>query len=556
MTRCIFVVGGVMSGIGKGVTAASIAKLLKDRGFSVTTVKIDPYVNVDAGTMNPIEHGEVFVTDDGTECDQDIGTYERFLNQDIPGLNSITTGQIYRAVIERERRLEYKGRCVEVVPDIPNEVIRRLRLATKKSKAAFLVVEIGGTAGEYQNVLFLEAARLLRLKEPKSVAVVLVSYVPIPKALFEMKTKPTQQAVRMLQEAGLPPDIIVARAATIIDAPRRKKIALFCNIEENDVFSAPDTSPIYAVPTILEQEGLVGRLLKNHFGMKYPRRKQAYARQWQKMLRNIRASQKPVRIGIIGKYFASGNFVLPDVYLSVIEAVKHAAWALRVKPEITWLHAEEYEKNPKKLRELSKFSGVIVPGGFGERGVEGKIRAIQYLRTKKIPFLGLCLGLQLAVVEYARYVAGLPRAHSTEINAKTPYPVIDLMPEQMILLKEKHLGGSMRLGVYPCNITPRTTAFTLYKKSRAAVAGQKNILIQERHRHRYEVNNNFRKKKEKKGLLFSGINPQRDLVEIIELTKHPFFIATQFHPELSSRPLMPHPLFSGFIRAAKKKTPR
>jgi len=548
-----------MSGIGKGVATASIGKILQSKGFKVTAVKIDPYINVDAGTMNPIEHGEVFVTDDGTECDQDVGNYERFLGEDLGSENYMTTGRVYDSVIRRERNLEYKGRCVEVVPDIPNEVIGRIKKAAKKTKADFILTEIGGTVGEYQNLLFLEAARILRLEEPKNVLFVLISYLPIPEMVGEMKTKPTQTAVRLLNEAGIQPDIILARAKVPVDKPRKKKISIFCNVETKDVVSAPDAESIYEIPVNFEKENLGDRILEK-FGQR-PRKHNL--ENWRKLVRIIKSVKKTVKIGIVGKYFNTGDFTLADSYISVIEAIKHASWFNKVKPELTWLSSEEYEKNKAGLKELKNFDGIIVPGGFGSRGVEGKIKAINFCRVNKIPYLGLCFGLQLAVIEFARNICKMKGATSTEFlvgdelrsssrfaNAR----VIDVMPEQKVLLQEKKYGGTMRLGDYSCLIKKRTLVNAAYSKARWGNKRRNgDILIQERHRHRYELNNDFREKLEKGGLVISGLNPERDLVEIIELKNHPFFVASQFHPELKSRPLNPHPLFREFIKAALRR---
>lgn len=547
MARYIFVAGGVMSGIGKGVATASIGKILQSKGFKITGVKIDPYINVDAGTMNPIEHGEVFVTDDGTECDQDVGNYERFLNEDLSTENYITTGRVYDTVIHKERNLEYGGKCVEVVPDIPNEVITRIKRAAKKTKADFTLIEIGGTVGEYQNLLFLEAARMMRLQEPQNVIFVLISYLPVPEMIGEMKTKPTQMAVRLLNEAGIQPDIILGRSKVPLDKPRKRKISIFCNVDVRDVISAPDISSIYEVPVNFEKENLGNRILEK-FGLKS---KKHDLRAWQKLVKTIKNAKKSVKIGIVGKYFDTGNFTLADSYISVIEAVKHASWLNGVNTRFIWLSSESYEKNPSSLKELKYLDGIVVPGGFGSRGVEGKIKAIKYCRENKIPYLGLCFGLQLAVVEFARNVCKMKNATSAEFLPKSeedkssslPFAaarVIDVMPDQKVLLREKKYGGTMRLGQYSCKIKQGTLAYSLYKGS----------LIRERHRHRYEVNNDFRKKLEENGLVVSGINPERDLVEIIELAKHPFFVASQFHPEFKSRPLNPHPLFKGFIKAA------
>lgn len=537
MAKYIFVAGGVMSGIGKGVAVASIGKILKSKGFKVTAVKIDPYINVDAGTMNPVEHGEVFVTKDGDECDQDIGNYERFLDVDLTRINYITTGRVYQAVINRERNLEYNGKCVEVVPDIPNEAIFRIKKAAEKNKADFVLIEIGGTVGEYQNMLFLEAARMLRLEKPKEVLFVMVSFLPIPSILGEMKTKPTQTAVRTLNSAGIQPDIILARSMVPLDEPRKRKISIFCNVAKEDVISAPDVKTIYDVPINFENENLGNRILKK-FNLKS---RKSNLNDWKKIIRLIRTLKTPVKIGIVGKYFETGDFTLMDSYISVLEAIKHAAWFSKRTPEITWLSSEKYERSPSSVKELKNFDGVIVPGGFGKRGAEGKIKAIEFCRKQKIPYLGLCFGLQLAVIEFARHACGLKGAASTEFDPKTPYPVIDVMLEQKALLKEKRYGGTMRLGDYKCELKTGTISWKAYGKEK---------LIFERHRHRYEVNNAFRQKLESKGLVMSGINPEVDLVEIIELPGHPFFVASQFHPEFKSRPLRPHPLFREFIKAA------
>lgn len=526
-----------MSGIGKGVATASIGRILKSKGFRVTAIKIDPYINIDAGTMNPVEHGEVFVTEDGIECDQDIGNYERFLDENIFTDNYMTTGRVYQSVINRERNLEYNGRCVEVVPDIPNEVISRIKKAGKKAKADFVLIEIGGTVGEYQNMLFLEAVRMLKLQYPKDIIFVLVSYLPVPKLLGEMKTKPTQYAVRTLNSAGIQPDIILARATVALDEPRKRKISNFCNVLSEDVISAPDIKSIYEIPINFEKENLGNRILKK-FGLK-PR--PSDLREWGSLVKTIKNTKKKVKIGIVGKYFETGNFTLMDSYISIIEAVKHAAYSFGIKPEITWLSAEKYEKDEKTINELKNFNGIIIPGGFGSRGVEGKIKAIEFCRKQKIPFLGLCLGMQLATIEFARHVCGIKNASSREFS-KTCDPVIDVIPEQKVLLKEKKYGGTMRLGAYDCEVKPKTKSFEIYKKG----------AISERHRHRYELNNDYREILEKKGLTMAGVNPQKDLVEIIELSNHPFFIATQFHPEFKSRPLKPHPLFKAFIKASLK----
>jgi len=548
MARFIFVAGGVMSGIGKGVATSAIGKILQSKGFKVTAIKIDPYINVDAGTMNPVEHGEIFVTDDGTECDQDVGNYERFLDENLTTDNYITTGRVYQTVINRERNLEYGGRCVEVVPDIPNEAINRIKKAAKITKADFVLIEIGGTVGEYQNMLFLEAARMMRLKTPKDVLFILISYLPIPKMIGEMKTKPTQTAVRLLNETGIQPDIILGRASLPLDEPRKKKISIFCNVKPEDVISAPDIESIYEVPINFEKEKLGNRILKK-FEL---RPKKQNLKNWKKLARVIRLTKKPVRIGIVGKYFETGNFVLMDSYISIIEAIKHASWFFKRKPEVSWLAAEKYEKNPRLLKELKKYDGIIVPGGFGNRGIEGKIKAIEFCRKQKIPYLGLCLGMQLAVIEFARNVCGLKGANSTEFAPSCKYPVIDIMPEQRTLLSKKRYGGTMRLGAYSCEVKPKTLSFKAYFPLRTVSKSKKPVYTSERHRHRYELNNEFKEILERKGMVMAGINPEKNLVEIIESKNHPFFVGSQFHPEFKSRPLRPHPLFREFIKTCLK----
>lgn len=534
--KYIFVCGGVMSGVGKGIAVASTGKILQSCGFKVTAIKIDPYINVDAGTIRPTEHGEVFVTEDGTECDQDIGNYERFLDKNILDLNYITTGRVYKTVIEKERNLEYGGEDVEVVPDIPNEVIRRIKKVARDTKSDFILIEIGGTVGEYQNLLFLEAARMMKLEHPENVLFMLVSYLPVPKMIGEMKTKPTQYATRALNSAGIQPDIIIARSEYPVDDKRKEKISIFCNISKENVISAPDIKSIYEIPLNFEKENLSKRILSK-FNLRARRKDLS---DWKKLVKIIQNPKRKVKIGIAGKYFRSGKFTLMDSYISVIEAVKHASFYFKAEPEIIWLDAEEYEKKPQLLKNLKKFDGIIVPGGFGNRGIKGKIKVIEFCRKQKIPFLGLCLGMQLAVIEFARNICGLRETNSTEFNPKIKFPVIDLMEEQKKNIKEKRYGGTMRLGAYKCKIRSKTVSFRAYKLSE----------VSERHRHRYELNNKFRKNLENKGMVIAGINPETDLVEIIELpqSQHPFFVGTQFHPEFKSRPLRPHPLFREFIR--------
>ncbi|MAF80141.1 CTP synthetase [bacterium] len=545
-TKYIFVVGGVMSGVGKGVASSSIGKILQMNGLGVSAIKIDPYVNVDAGTMNPTEHGEVFVMDDGTECDQDMGNYERFLDRDFDARNYMTTGSIYLDVIQKERNLEYKGKFVSVVPYIPLEVIGRIERASKKDHADVVITEIGGTVGEYENILFLEAVRMLKFKHPENVLLVLVSYLPTQGSEGELKTKPTQHAVRSLHSAGIHPDVIIARADVALDKKRKEKIAFHCSIDGKSVISAPNVESIYEVPINFEKERL-GDVLMEKLNIRT--RKKKKDGEWRAFVRNIRRSTKEVRIGIVGKYFATGDFVLTDSYISVIESIKHAAYKEKRKPIIEWLDAEEFDKKNKgyrtSLKKLEKLDGIIVPGGFGSRGIEGKIQAVKYCREHNIPYLGLCYGMQMMVVEFARNVAKIKEAHTTEINAKTPNPVIDVLPEQKELLSKKNYGGTMRLGAYPARLQKGTIAGDAYGKPR----------ISERHRHRYEVNPKYIKRIERAGLIFSGASPDRRLMEIAELPreKHPFFVGSQFHPEFKSRPLNPHPLFRELVKAGIKR---
>lgn len=545
--KYIFIVGGVMSGVGKGVAAASIGKILQARGFEVTAIKIDPYVNVDAGTMNPTEHGEVFVLDDGMECDQDMGNYERFLNRSLTRTNYMTTGSIYLSVIQKERALHYGGKFVSVVPYIPLEVVLRIEKALEYTKAEIVITEIGGTAGEYENLLFLEAVKMLKIKKPADVVLVLVSYLPQQGNDFELKTKPTQHAVRALNAAGLQPDIIIARAKVAIDRKRKEKIAFHCSVREEDVISAPDVESIYEVPMNFEKDHISDAMLEK-LNLK-PRTKDLKA--WGSFVRTIKRAAEPVRIGIVGKYFDTGDFILADSYISVIEAIKHAVFSYKRKPVIEWMTADDFD--PKKshdevrhLKRLSKYDGVIVPGGFGERGVEGKIHAIRYVRTHRIPYLGLCYGMQLATVEILRSIKGYEGAHTTEVDRATPHPVIDILPEQKKNMKEKNFGATMRLGAYPARLKSGTIARSAYGED----------AISERHRHRYEVNPDYIKILETKaGVVFSGVSPDRRLMEIMELPvrEHPFFLGTQFHPEFKSRPLDPHPLFRAFVQAAIRR---
>lgn len=543
-TKYIFVIGGVMSSVGKGVTAASIGRILLSKGYQVAMVKCEMYVNVDAGTIRPTEHGEVFVGSDGIEADQDLGNYERFTGNLSKSENYITQGQVYLEVIRRERNLEYGGEDVEVIPDIPNEIIRRIKLVEKRQRPDFIIVEIGGTVGEYQNLLFLEAARMMHLKNPELVRFVLVSYLPIPKSVGEMKTKPTQYAVRTLYTAGIAPDFIICRSEQPLDQKRKEKLSVLCNVKPEDLISAPDAEVIYEVPLILEKDRLGDKILQK-FGL--PRRRQDL-RAWRAMVRKMAKAKTPVDIAVVGKYFSTGDYTLVDSYISVVESLRHAAWANGRVPRLHWINSEDFEGNPRAVAMLKKMDGVLVPGGFGGRGVEGIIAAIKFARQNKIPYFGLCYGMQLATIEFARNVCKMKKAHTTEIDRNTPYPVIDVMEEQKKNLADKNFGATMRLGDYPCRVKKGTLAQSAYKASS----------IVERHRHRYEVNNRFRQKLELAGLVFSGVYPKKNLVEIAELNKkmHPWFLGTQFHPEFQSRPWKPQPLFDAFVKAAIKQRSR
>jgi CTP synthase len=544
-SKYIFVVGGVMSSVGKGVTSASLGNILQSRGFKVTNVKCEMYVNIDAGTIRPTEHGEVYVGEDGVEADQDLGNYERFTGRSMTLTNFLTQGQIYQEVIRKERALEYGGEDVEVVPDIPNEIIRRIQKATKTDDAEITIVEIGGTVGEYQIMLFLEAARMMKIKHPDDVMFVMVSYLPVPPKVGEMKTKPTQYAARTLNAAGIQPDIIVARSHVEVDAKRKAKIGMFCNIPAENVISAPDVDSIYDIPLNFEKDNLSARVLSI---LKLKPRK-SDLKEWKHFVQKMKRAEKEVSIAVVGKYFDTGDYMLSDSYISVIESIKFSCAVLGCKPRLTWLNSKDFEKEKASISALKRFDGIIVPGGFGEAGVEGKIAAIRYAREHKIPYFGLCYGMQLAVIEYARNVVGLKDAHTTEVASDTQHPVIDIMPEQRELLAKKTYGASMRLGTYPA----------VLKKGSIAYAAYRQDSVSERHRHRYEVNPIYIERLTKAGLVFSGTSPDGVLMEIAELprTKHPFFLGTQFHPEFLARPLAPHPLFTAFVRAAmaKKKRP-
>ena len=524
MTKYIFVTGGVVSGLGKGITSASLGNLLKARGLSVVNQKLDPYINVDPDTMNPFQHGEVFVTEDGATTDLDLGHYERFTGVNLRKDANVTTGSIYRKVIERERKGDYLGATVQVIPHITDEIKRRIKGISNEVDVQ--ITEIGGTVGDIEILPFLEAARQIR-KElgQENVMFVHVTLVPFIGPSTELKTKPTQHSVSMLRSYGISPDIIVLRSEQELNDEIKNKVSLFCDVSLENVINAPDLDDIYDIPIKMFEEGLDSsvntRLMLNSSPPDFT--------QWKQMLSLKDGVQKNIKIAILGKYFG-----LPDSYMSVVEALKHACLHNKVNLDLVWIDADNFD-----LDELKKLNGVVVPGGFGYRGIEGKILAIEYLRKNNIPFLGICLGLQCAVIEFARNVCGISDANSTEFSQTTKNPVIDLLPNQN--LEHDDVGASMRLGTYPCKIQPNTTVNEIYR----------NEIIYERHRHRYEVNNKFRKELEDNGLIFSGLSPDEDLVEMIELKDHPYFVASQFHPEFKSRPWEPAPMFNSFINASK-----
>ena len=533
-----------MSGVGKGVVTSSVGLLLQQKGYPVNLVKIDPYLNVDAGTMNPTEHGEVFVLKSGLETDQDMGNYERFLNHDLTPENYMTSGMVYQSVIARERALGYKGKFVEAIPHVRDEIIMRIKAAANHNGSRISVVEICGTVGDFQNALFIEAARVMKMEHPDDVLSIIVSYLPVPGTIGEMKTKPTQNAVRQLNSYGVQPDFLIARSTHPLDEKRKQKLAVWCNVRAECVISAPDITSIYEAPLNFERDKLGDALLD---ALQLPKIHKASLTAWKKFVAAATNKRAPeVAIAIVGKYFDTGDFVLSDAYLSVIEAIKFSAAALKVRPRITWVNAKDIEKSGAAA--LKKFHGIIVPGGFGETGIEGKIAAVRYAREKKMPYLGLCYGMQLMVVEYARNVARLKGAHTTEIDASPAHPVVAIMEEQKEKVANGKYGGTMRLGAYPCYLKKGTIARGAYKKE----------LVEERHRHRYEINPAYIPTLEEAGLVFSGTSPDQVLMEIAELPRssHPFMLGTQFHPELQARPLAPHPLFTEFLRAAivrKKK---
>lgn len=537
--KYIFISGGVISGIGKGTTAASVAMLLKQAGYKVTPIKFENYLNIDAGTINPVEHGDPFLCEDGTEADMDIGSYEKFLNENMGRENFVTMGQIYQAVIERERRFEYMGEDVEAIPYITNEIINRIQKLIRHKKSQIVVIELGGTAGEYQNIFYYEASRILALKNPGDVIHIHVSYVPTPPHIGEPKTKPTQLSVRTLNSMGIQPDFIVARSEKYIDKRRRDRFALFCNMNADDIIANPDLETVYEIPLVLEEQNLDIKILKK-LNLKP---KKANLDSWRKLVQTIKQSKsKKVLIGIVGKYFGTGDYQLRDSYAALFDAIDHAAWNLNLEVKTVWIDAEKVEK--EGVGVIGHPDGIIVPIGWGQRGAEGMIATASFARRKQIPYLGLCYGMQLAAVSFARDILGWKDADTTENSPKTAHPVIHLMPTQEKFMKRRSYGGTMRLGAWEAKIEPGTVADKIYNSPK----------ISERHRHRFEFNNKYRHQFEKKGMIVSARSVMENLAEIIELPKsaHPFYLGTQGHPEYKSRPLQPHPIFLAFLEACIK----
>lgn len=531
MTKFVFVTGGVVSSIGKGIVAASLGRLLKSRDYSVSILKLDPYINVDPGTMSPFQHGEVFVTEDGAETDLDLGHYERFTDTSMSRLNSVTTGSIYQAVLNKERRGEYMGGTVQVIPHITNEIKERIRRVATNTNPDVVITEIGGTVGDIESLPFLEAIRQFRKDVGRNnVLYMHVTLLPWIPAAGEMKTKPTQHSVKELRSIGIQPDILVCRCDRPLQPGLKDKLSEFCDVPVASVITSPDASSIYEVPLILEREGLAQQALEL---LQLPQR-EPNLNQWQTLVERLYSPTHELEIAIVGKYIR-----LSDAYLSVVEALRHAAIAIGSNLNLRWVSSEDIEAYGAE-HLLSGVNGIVVPGGFGFRGVDGKIAAIQYARENKVPFLGLCLGMQCAVIEWAQHVAKLEDANSVEFAPNAGNPVINLLPEQQDVVD---LGGTMRLGLFPCRLAPNTLAFSLYQKE----------VIYERHRHRYEFNNAYRNLFLETGYAISGTSPDGRLVEMIELPQHPFFIATQFHPEFSSRPSTPHPLFEGLIQASARQ---
>lgn len=528
VAKYIFVTGGVVSSLGKGITAASLGRLLKNRGLKVTIQKFDPYINVDPGTMSPYQHGEVFVTDDGAETDLDLGHYERFIDINLSKNSNVTTGKIYSSVIGKERRGEYLGGTVQVIPHITNEIKERVFRAGREAGSDVVITEIGGTVGDIESLPFLEAIRQIKSEIGReNVMYIHVTLIPYIKAAGEIKTKPTQHSVKELRSIGIQPNVIVCRTEHELSDDMKAKIALFCDIDANAVVECRDADTLYEVPLNLRDEGL-DEIVVNHLKLTTPA---PDMREWENLVGRINKLEKTVEIAIVGKYVA-----LHDAYLSVVESLSHAGFDANADVKIRWVNAEEVtEENVDEL--LRGVGGILVPGGFGDRGIEGKITTIKYARERKIPFFGICLGMQVAVVEIARSLAGMQGANSSEINPSTEYPVIDLLPEQKDI---EDLGGTMRLGLYPCKLMPGSLAMECYNDE----------LVYERHRHRYEFNNAYREAIEKVGLRISGTSPDGRLVEIVELPDHPWFLAVQFHPEFTSRPNRPQPLFREFVKAS------
>lgn len=547
-TKFIFVSGGVISGIGKGTTAASIGLLLQSAGYKVSPLKFENYLNIDAGTINPIEHGDPFLCEDGTEGDMDIGTYEKFLDEDMGADNFITMGKIYKTVIDRERRFEYNGEDVEAIPHITDEIIRRIKHLASISKADIILIELGGTAGEYQNVFYYEASRILTLQNPGDVVHIHVSYVPTPQHLGEPKTKPTQLSVRTLNSLGIQPDFIIARSNNYLDKRRRDRFALFCNMLPEDIISNPDLSSVYEIPLMLQKQDLDKRILKK-LNLSF---KKSNLTRWNNLVEKIKSKKrKKAEIAIVGKYFGTGDYQLRDSYAALLDAIDHAGWALDTEIIVRWIDAEAAEKNGID-KVLDKPDGVIVPIGWGERGAEGMIEAADFARKNNIPYLGLCYGMQLSVVAFARSVLGWNDANTTENNKKSKHPVIYLIPSQKALMETRAYGGTMRLGSWDAIVEKDSRAFRLYEKYGQLINKEKG-LTSERHRHRFEFNNKYAKEIEAAGMKITARSVKEGLVEIVEIPDHKFYLATQGHPEYKSRPLKPHPLFMGFIEAVGKE---
>lgn len=546
--KYIFISGGVISGIGKGTTSASISLLLKLSGYKVAPIKFENYLNIDAGTINPVEHGDPFLCEDGTEADMDIGTYEKFLNEDMGQNNFVTMGKIYQTVIERERRFEYQGEDVEAIPHITNEIIHRIHTLAEKKDADIVIIELGGTAGEYQNVFYYEASRILTLKQPEDVVHIHVSYVPTPGHLGEPKTKPTQLSVRTLNSMGIQPDFIIARSPANLDQKRKDRFALFCNMHPEEIISNPDVSTVYQIPAMLYNQSLARKIQqKLHIEEKEPQMET-----WNTFVESfIHKKETSIEIAIVGKYFGTGDYQLKDSYAALFDAIDHAVCQAQTEVRTRWIDAEQIEKEGPE--QIGRPDGIIVPIGWGERGTEGMIQAGIYAREQRIPYLGLCYGMQLAAVSFARSALGWEDAHTTEVNPNTTHPIIHLIEGQKELIEKRAYGGTMRLGAWEALVKPGSMAYELYDKYQGFINKDRG-LTSERHRHRYEFNNAYIEEFEKNGMLISARSVQEDLVEIIELSRdqHPFFMGTQGHPEYKSRPLNPHPVFLGFVEACKK----